>query len=672
MSNDTERLSRYEWLKATIADLDHAYYVLDEPRLPDIEYDKLFRELLSIEKDCPDWVSPDSPSQRVGGNASQLFEPVTHEVAMLSLNNALSEDEAIAFDRRCRDGLNTDHVEYSAELKFDGLAISLRYENGILIKAATRGDGYVGEDVTANVKTIRSIPLRLRGVPFPEVIEIRGEVFMTHHDFDVLNQKALAESDKTFANPRNAAAGSLRQLDPQVTAQRALSFFAYGVGHCQPESLIPETHADLLNLFHHWGLPVSDHRAVVQGSEGLIAFFKQIADLRERLPYDIDGVVYKVNRRMQQQELGFVSRAPRFAVAHKFPAQEVLTELLDITVQVGRTGAITPVARLAPVSVAGVTVTNATLHNEDELKRKDIRIGDTVVIRRAGDVIPEVVSVLLERRPSHAKVFEMPLICPVCGAHIEKLEGEAVARCSGGLFCPAQRKQALLHFAQRKAMDIEGLGEKLVDQLVEHSIVRTPADLYKLGFTSLVSLERMGDKSALNLLEQIKKSKNVSLERFIFSLGIRHVGESTSKDLAKYFGSIHALISATYENLLEVNDVGPTVAGSIVSFFNEAHNREVVDELLACGVEPSQLQVTISHHLAGLTFVLTGTLPHLSRDEAKQLLENAGAKVATSVSKKTHYVVAGEEAGSKLDKATELGVQVIDEAKMLELLQGVT
>lgn len=662
--------ARYAWLKDELASLDYAYYVLDDPKLPDVEYDKLYRELLAIENEHPDWITSDSPSQRVSGQASDLFSEVKHVVPMLSLNNALEDKEAEAFDKRCREGLNLSAVEYAAELKFDGLALSLRYENGLLTQAATRGDGYSGEDVTANIRTIKAIPLKLKGTSHPQLLDVRGEVFMSHKDFESLNQAAINKSEKTFANPRNAAAGSLRQLDPRITAQRTLSFYAYGIGQCEPSSFIPKTHAQLLDLYASWGLPVCEHRAVVQSIDGLMGFYQSIGALRDQLPYDIDGVVYKVNSRELQEDLGFVSRAPRFAVAHKYPAQEALTTVLGIDVQVGRTGAITPVARLSPVVVGGVTVTNATLHNEDEVRRKDVHIGDTVVVRRAGDVIPEVVSAIKEKRPSSAIAFVMPTACPICGSHIEKPEEEAVARCSGGLFCPAQRKQALLHFAHRRAMDIDGLGEKIVDQLVDLSIVRTPADLYRLGLMALANLDRMGEKSAENLLQAIEKSRKNTLARFIFALGIRHVGESTAKDLAKYFGHIDKLMVTNEEELLQVNDVGPVVAKSLLSFFSEAHNREVVEQLLASGIELEVEASTINPELVGKTFVLTGTLPTMSRDEAKTLLEKAGAKVAGSVSAKTHYVVAGADAGSKLEKAQELGVAVIDEAQMLALLQS--
>ena len=659
---------RYHDLQRELARLEHAYYVLDQPLVPDAEYDRLYRELLDLEAQHPDWVTPDSLSQRVGGAPLKEFMEVRHSVPMLSLNNAFEESELIGFDRRCREGLGLEHVEYACELKFDGLAISLRYENGVLVQAATRGDGASGEDVTSNIRTIRAIPLRLQGPNLPNVIEVRGEVFMHRADFETMNKTAAKSGEKEFANPRNAAAGSLRQLDSKVTAKRPLSFFAYGLGALEPSQWLPSSHSELLNQYEVLGLPVCRERTVVSSLDGLMKFYAGIAAKREQLPYEIDGVVYKVNSFAEQQQLGYVSRAPRFAIAHKYPAQEEITTVLGIDVQVGRTGAITPVARLAPVLVGGVTVTNATLHNEDEVRRKDVRIGDTVVVRRAGDVIPEIVSVVLDRRPSNTQVFVMPTHCPVCESHIERLSDEAVARCSGGLFCAAQRKQALLHFAQRRAMDIEGLGDKIVDQMVDLNLVRTPADLYRLGFAALVNMERMGEKSADNLLQSISQSKKTTLARFIFGLGIRHVGESTAKDLAKHFGGIHALMDAPMDELLMVNDVGPVVADSIVSFMSEPHNREVIEQLLVSGIEFQNEERITTVDLSGKTFVLTGTLPTLSRDQAKELLEAAGAKVAGSVSQKTSFVVAGSEAGSKLDKATELGIPILDEVALLKLL----
>ncbi|MBT8566585.1 NAD-dependent DNA ligase LigA [Polynucleobacter paneuropaeus] len=659
---------RYAFLQKELARLEHAYYVLDAPLLPDIEYDRLYRELLEIEAAHPEWITSESLSQRVGGAALKEFDSVEHVVPMLSLNNAFEDAELIAFDRRCREGLNVKQVDYAGELKFDGLAISLRYENGSLVRAATRGDGASGEDVTANIKTVRAIPLRLLGKNIPAVLEVRGEVFMYLEDFLKMNQLAAAQGEKEFANPRNAAAGSLRQLDSKITAKRPLSFFAYGLGALEPQGWLPATHEEILNRYVDLGLPVCTERKVLKSVADMLAFYHEIEAKRDSLPYDIDGIVYKVNSVAEQNTLGFVSRAPRFALAHKFPAQEALTTVLGIDVQVGRTGAITPVARLAPVEVGGVTVTNATLHNEDEVKRKDVRIGDTVTVRRAGDVIPEVVSVIKERRPKSATEFVMPSRCPVCDSHIERLADEAVARCSGGLFCGAQRKQALIHFAHRRALGIEGLGEKIVDQLVDQNLVRTPADLYRLGFAALANLERMGEKSADNLIQAINQSRNTTLARFIFALGIRHVGETTAKDLANHYQSMHALMDASLEDLLTVKDVGPVVADSIVSFMEEAHNREVIEQLLASGMQLSVEKKVISAAVVGKTFVLTGTFPSLSRDQAKDLLEKAGAKVAGSVSKKTDYVVAGTDAGSKLSKAEELGITVIDEQKLLMLL----
>ena len=659
---------RYRYLQTELARLEHAYYVLDQPLVPDAEYDRLYRELLDLEQKYPDWISADSLSQRVGGTPLKVFNEVKHAVPMLSLNNAFEESELINFDRRCRDGLGLESVNYACELKFDGLAISLRYEHGVLVQAATRGDGASGEDVTVNIRTIRAIPLRLTGKKIPDVLEVRGEVFMHRDDFEKMNKYAATLGEKEFANPRNAAAGSLRQLDSKITAKRPLSFFAYGLGAFEPINWLPKTHSQLLDHYVELGLPVCQERRVVSSVEGLNQFYQEIGRKRNQLPYEIDGVVYKVNSFSQQNTLGFVSRAPRFAIAHKYPAQEEITTVLGIDVQVGRTGAITPVARLSPVLVGGVTVTNATLHNEDEVRRKDVRVGDTVVVRRAGDVIPEVVSVVLDRRPQHTQPFEIPSRCPICDSHIERLVDEAIARCSGGLFCAAQRKQALLHFAHRRAMDIEGLGDKIVDQLVDLNLVRTPADLYRLGFSALANLERMGDKSADNLIRSIAQSKSTSLPRFIFGLGIRHVGESTAKDLAKYFGTMQALMDAQMEDLLTVNDVGPVVANSIISFMSESHNREVIEQLLASGIEFQVEEQIASVDLSGKTFVLTGTLPTMSRDQAKALLEAAGAKVAGSVSQKTSYVVAGSDAGSKLEKANELGISILDEETLMKIL----
>ncbi|MCX4170035.1 MULTISPECIES: NAD-dependent DNA ligase LigA [Paraburkholderia] len=670
---------RAAWLRAELERANYAYYVLDQPDLPDAEYDKLFKELERIETEHPDLVVPDSPTQRVGGEASSGFEPVVHDQPMLSLNNGFADEDIVAFDKRVGDALGKNAseppvpVDYAAELKFDGLAISLRYVDGTFVQASTRGDGATGENVTENVRTIRSIPLKLKGKRVPHVLDVRGEVLMFKRDFERLNERQRAAEQKEFANPRNAAAGSLRQLDSKITAQRPLSFFAYGIGVVEGIEM-PATHSELLDWYKELGLPVNGERAVVQGAEGLLGFFHTVGEKRDTLPYDIDGVVYKVNRRDEQDALGFVSRAPRFALAHKFPAQEALTRLVAIDVQVGRTGAITPVARLEPVFVGGATVTNATLHNEDEVRRKDIRIGDTVIVRRAGDVIPEVVSALLDRRPDDAREFVMPTQCPVCGSSIERLPDEAIARCTGGLFCPAQRKQALWHFAQRRALDIDGLGEKIIDQLVEQNLVRTPADLFNVGFATLAELDRFAEKSAQNLLDSLEKAKHTTLARFIYALGIRHVGESTAKDLAKHFGSLNPIMDASVEELLEVNDVGPVVAESIHQFFAEEHNRTVIEQLRAPGKvtwpEGPPAPKAPQGVLAGKTVVLTGTLPTLAREEAKEMLEAAGAKVAGSVSKKTDFVVAGAEAGSKLAKAEELGVPVLDEDGMRKLLEG--
>jgi len=660
---------RAAFLRGELERHNYAYYVLDAPSVPDAEYDRLFRELQGLEGQYPALRVPESPTQRVGGAPSGTFAPVEHRTPMLSLNNAFSDEELQAFDKRVRDGLKVEVVEYAAELKFDGLAMSLTYENGVLVQAATRGDGATGEDVTANVRTIRVIPLRLHTDTPPRLLEVRGEVLLFRKDFEAINQRHREAGEKEMVNPRNGAAGSLRQLDPRITAKRPLRFFAYGVGAAEGVEL-PATHWGLLDWYVTLGLPVCDERVLAQGSSDLLAFYRRIGEARPQLPYDIDGVVYKVNRLDQQQALGYVSRAPRFAIAHKFPAQEEITEVLDIEVQVGRTGAITPVARLKPVFVGGVTVTNATLHNEDEVRRKDVWRGDRVTVRRAGDVIPEVVMVSEPGPRREADYFRMPTHCPACNSDVVRVEGEAAARCTGGLFCPAQRKQALLHFAQRRAMDIEGLGEKLVDQLVEGDVVRTPADLYKLGLAKLSALERMAEKSAQNVLEAIEKSKHTTLARFIYGLGIRQVGESTAKDLARHFGSLDALMDADEAQLALVPDVGPVVAAAILQFFRQPHNREVVEQLRAAGVswKATEPAAAASSRIAGKVFVLTGTLPTLDREQAKEMIEAQGGKVSGSVSKKTDFVVAGADAGSKLVKAQELGVNVIDEAGLLQLL----
>ena len=688
-------------LRAQLQHHAHRYYVLDSPEIPDAEYDRLFGELQSLEAAHPELLTPDSPTQRVLGKVLDGLMPVRHAVPMLSINTETdtTAEGARQFDVRVRNALklppDAPLIEYAVELKFDGLAMNLRYERGVLVLAATRGDGETGENVTQNVRTIGQVPLRLLppevhtaagsqpgGVAGsavgqsieaivwpPEVLEVRGEVYMRRDDFEHLNERQREKGDKTFVNPRNTAAGAVRQLDPAITAQRPLSFFAYGLGEVVGWTL-PATHSALLDAFAAMGLPVCTDRAVVQGADGLMAFHAAMGAKRDALPFDIDGIVYKVNRLDLQQQLGFKTREPRWAVAHKYPAQEQLTTVLAIDVQVGRTGKLTPVAKLAPVFVGGVTVTNATLHNELEARRKDVRVGDTVIVRRAGDVIPEVVGVLADKRVADAVAFTMPTHCPVCGSTAVREEGEADHRCTGGLFCSAQRKQALLHFAQRRAIDIEGLGDKLVDQLVDAEVVKTLPDLYRLGLNALATLDRMADKSALNVLAALEKSKQTTLPRFLFGLGIRHVGEATAKELARHFGTLDAVMDASVEQLLEVPDVGPVVAQSIHTFFQQAHNREVVEQLRACGLRwpegaPAPREAL---PLAGKTFVITGTLPSLGRDEAKTLLEAAGAKVAGSVSKKTDYLVAGEEAGSKLAKAQELGVPVLDEAGMRALL----
>ncbi|WP_332777806.1 NAD-dependent DNA ligase LigA [Polaromonas sp.] len=673
-------------LRAELHAHAHRYYVLDEPTIPDSEYDRLFRELQELELAHPELRTPDSPTQRVGGKPLDQFASVRHKVPMLSIRTETDTEATGAqnFDTRVRKELGLAEVdppvEYVAELKFDGLAMSLRYEQGVLVQAATRGDGEVGEDVTQNIRTINQIPLRLPA-DAPPVIEIRGEVYMRRDDFEALNEKQRekiaqgAKGEKTFVNPRNAAAGAVRQLDPAIAAQRPLSFFAYGLGDITPaEQGGPSflTHYELLQTLKSWGFPVASQVQRALGAPELIAYHQAIGQQRDQLPFDIDGVVYKVNNLALQKQLGFVTREPRWAVAHKYPAQEQLTTVLAIEVQVGRTGKLTPVAKLAPVFVGGVTVTNATLHNEDEARRKDVRVGDTVIVRRAGDVIPEVVSVLPEKRLPDAQQFTMPRECPVCGSAAVREEGEADYRCTGGLFCSAQRKEAILHFAHRRAVEVEGLGDKLVEQLVDANVIRTLPDLYKLGLTALASLDRMADKSANNLLEALEKSKQTTLPRFLFGLGIRHVGEATAKELARHFGKLDAIMDATEEQLLEVSDVGPIVAKSIRMFFDQPHNREVVEQLRACGVrwEEGEPAAVAPKPLAGKTFVITGTLPTLSRDEAKDRVEAAGGKVAGSVSKKTDFVVAGAEAGSKLAKALELGVAVIDEAALMVLLEG--
>ena len=709
MSIPADKKARAQALREQLNHHAHLYYVLDQPALPDAEYDKLYRELEALETKYPPLLTADSPTQRVIGKVLDGFAPVKHVVPMLSIRTETDTEASGAenFDARVRRELELEDtdapVEYACELKFDGLAINLRYEHGLLVQAATRGDGETGEDVTQNIRTIKQIPLRLLGVT-AAVLEVRGEVYMRRDEFEQLNERqrtliaAGAKNEKTFVNPRNAAAGAVRQLDPAIAVKRPLSFFAYGLGDVKGWT-VPTTHSGMLDAFLKMGLPICVERAVAEGAAGLIEFHQSIGAKRDSFPFDIDGVVYKVNSFVLQKRLGFVTREPRWAVAHKYPAQEQMTRVLDIDIQVGRTGKLTPVAKLEPVFVGGTTVSNATLHNEDETRRKDVRIGDTVIVRRAGDVIPEVVSVVIDpvraepvealgtlrqaqgernagKRGAPFDLFkQLGGKCPVCGSDIAREEGEADWRCTGGLYCSAQRKQAILHFAGRRAMDVEGLGEKLVDQLVDGDHVKTLADLYRLDVPMLMELERMGEKSAQNLVDGLTKSKHTTLARFLYALGVRQVGEATAKDLAKHFGSLDRIMSATVDELLQVNDVGPIVAQSIHVFFAQTHNREVLQALRKAGVTWAEHEGvsadTSPKPLTGKVFVLTGTLPTLSRDEAKDLIEAAGGKVSGSVSKKTHYVVAGSEAGSKLQKAQELGVPILDEAQLRELLNHI-
>ncbi len=673
--DDLEKIaSRMCSLEKDLERWNYEYYVLDAPSVPDSEYDKAFRELSELEKAHPELKSEASPTERVGGAARSDLAKVRHAVPMLSIHTEtdFEADGARAFDERVRKGLGLsdgdEDVEYDVELKFDGLAMNLRYESGILVSAATRGDGLVGEDVTANVKTIRTIPLRLpQGVP--DILEVRGEVIMHKADFERLNDEQRLEGLKPFVNPRNAAAGCLRQLDPKVTAKRKLSFYAYGLGEIS--EAVALTHSSILDRLQSWGFPVAKERRVVKGWKALSEFHDWVKSIRQTLPFEIDGVVYKVNSLALQNELGFISREPRWACAHKYPPEEALTVVQDIDVQVGRTGKLTPVARLKPVFVGGVTVSNATLHNEDFIGELGLKIGDTVVVRRAGDVIPEVVRVLPERRTGAERDFVMPQKCPVCGSETFRDEEEKDTRCTGGLFCPAQRRESLVHFASRLALNIDGLGEKVIDQLIEAQLIETPADLYRLTEDKLLLLDRFGKKSAANLIAALDKSKETTLARFIYALGIRHVGESTARDLAAHFKSLQALMDADSDELLKVNDVGEVIAQSIIHFFEEEHNREVIEKLIAEGVHwPLPQDSAVNEAVSGKTFVLTGTLPSMGREEAKALLLAQGAKVASSVSKKTDYVVAGAEAGSKLEKAQALGIKIIDQEEMLELLKG--
>jgi len=669
---DKTIIDRIESLRTLLRKYSHHYYVLDDPIVPDSEYDRLFRELQALELKYPELKTVDSPTQRVGAAPLKAFTQVRHEIPMLSLDNAFTDEELTAFDRRIHDRLKTDQViEYACELKLDGLAISLLYHQGVLIRGATRGDGTTGEEVTENIRTIYTIPLKLRGENYPDILEVRGEVYMPKAGFEALNKAAIEKGEKPFANPRNAAAGSLRQLNSHITATRPLAMYCYDVGEVSVNKLA-DTHIGVLEKLSGWGFAIVPHHVVVKGVEGCRQYYEKIAAIRDSLPYEIDGVIYKVNDLELQKRLGFVSRAPRWAIAHKFPAQEELTVLNHVDFQVGRTGALTPVARLEPVSVGGVTVSNATLHNMDEVTRKDVRIGDTVVIRRAGDVIPEVVSVIKDRRPSNARVIRLPDKCPVCGSEVIQPEGEAIARCSGGLYCPAQRKEAIKHFASRKAMDIEGLGDKLVEQLVEQGLIAHVDDLYRLSLDQLANLERMGDKSAENILNALNKSKSITLPRFLYALGIREVGEATARNLAMHFASLEAIEKADIDQLQAVSDIGPIVAEYVYTFFRQPHNRDVIQALIAAGIHWPTIEM--SHHvlpLANKIVVLTGTLSTLSREAAKERLEVLGAKVSSSVSSKTSFVVVGDAPGSKYEKAQKLGVSILNEAEFLKMLDSI-
>lgn len=660
-ASDLDVKNEVEALREQLDKFNYQYHVLDSPLISDAEYDQLFERLKALEKSYPEYRTPDSITQRVGAAPLKAFTQVTHAIPMLSLDNAFSAEDIFAFQQRIQDRLATTQlIEFSCEPKLDGVAMSIRYENGILTQAATRGDGTMGEDVTQNIKTIKSIPLKLAGTDWPNILDVRGEVFMTKDGFAKLNAQAEAAGEKVFANPRNAAAGSVRQLDSRITAKRPLQFYCYGIGAIEG-GVLPKTHSGILEQLAKWGLPVSQLAAVVQGANGCLEYYVAMQEKRNSLPFEIDGVVYKVNDMTLQERLGFITRAPRWAIAHKFPAEEVYTTLEDVEFQVGRTGAITPVARLKPVFVHGVTVSNATLHNMDEVERKGVRIGDTVIVRRAGDVIPEIVGIVPERRPPHTSAIIMPTRCPVCQSDIERVDGEAAARCTGGLICSAQRKEHIKHFASRRAMDIEGLGDKLVEQLVDDKLVNSVADIYDLTQADLEVLDRMGPKSAQNLLQQIEKSKQTTFNRFLYALGIREVGEATGKALAQHFRELSALQRATEEELQSVPDVGPVVAQHIRQFFQQKHNADVIEKLLSVGIRWPAIKEAAVLPLSGKTFVITGTLAGMSRDEAKEALEKLGAKVSGSVSAKTSYVVVGADAGSKLDKARSLGVPILED-----------
>ena len=666
---DKKIQQRIESLREEINAHNYSYYVLDNPEVPDSEYDRLLHELGDIEEQYPELISPDSPTQRVGATPLDSFSEVKHEVPMLSLGNAFSDQDMSDFDKRIREGVESENIEYAAEPKLDGLAISLLYKNGLLVRAATRGDGRTGEDVTLNIRTIDAIPLKLRGKDFPPVIEVRGEVVMPKAGFEQLNIQQIEKGEKPFVNPRNAAAGSLRQLDPKITATRPLSFYSYGIGLIDGMSL-PNKHSDMMNKLKSWGLRINPESRVVKGAQGCVDYYESLAKKRNDLPDEIDGIVYKVDELKFQDVMGFVSRAPRWAIARKFPAQEEMTKLTGIDIQVGRTGALTPVARLEPVFVGGVTVSNATLHNQDEIDRLDVRVGDNVIVRRAGDVIPQIVSVVKSKRTGKPRRFHLPDTCPVCGSETARFEDEAVTFCTGGLFCEAQRKEAIKHFASRRAMNIDGLGDKLVEQLVDEGLIHTIADLYLLDVESLIKLERMAEKSAKNLVASLEKSKTTTLARFIFSLGIHSVGETTAQTLANHFSTLENIMHASEDKLLEVPDVGPIVAENLITFFKQEHNIEVVEQLIFVGINWPKIQKKSvdEQPLAGKTFVVTGTLETMGRNDAKAALQELGAKVSGSVSKKTDYVVVGENPGSKASKAADLGITILDEKALIELL----
>jgi DNA ligase (NAD+) len=667
MTEDINKQINY--LKSVIREHDHRYYVLDDPQISDHEYDSLLRELKKLEDSHPELITSDSPTQRVGGSPISEFNQIQHSKPMLSLGNAFGIDELEAFNKRINDTLDVNDVEFNAELKFDGLAVTILYENGIMKYAATRGDGSVGEDVTHNIKTIKTIPLKLHGENHPRTFEVRGEVLMDKDDFKELNEYQISLGQKTFANPRNAAAGSLRQLDPKITAKRKLKFYAYSLGQVD-QDLRLTNHTDILEYIHNAGIPISSYSERVVGINQMQHFYEDILKKRNNLPFDIDGIVYKVNSIKNQENLGYVSKAPRWAIAYKFPAEEAETVVNDINVQVGRTGVVTPVARLQPVFVSGVTVTNATLHNEDEMLRKDIRIGDSVIVRRAGDVVPEVVRVIKEKRPSTAKVFKMPQFCPICNSQVIRIDGEAAQRCTGQLKCEAQAKQAISHYVSRKAMNIEGLGAKIIDHFFEKEMIKNISDIYQLDYEEIQKMEGFGEKSAENLKDAVELSKNTTLAKFIYALGIRNVGEATSKDIVKKLGTLENVMKATIDDFLEINDVGPVVAQSLHQFFKEDENKVIINNIIEFGVKwDDQVQnVTNDQKLNQQTFVVTGTLENFSRDEIKELIENNGGKVSGSVSKKTSYVIIGDNPGSKADKAAELGVKIINEKQLMELL----